>query len=61
MNLESELARASKLKCSGCGLKGAALGCFAKSCRRSYHVPCALEVLGCRWDCVSWLYFPSNT
>ncbi|KAL3647708.1 hypothetical protein CASFOL_008676 [Castilleja foliolosa] len=50
-NLESELARASKLKCSRCGLKGAALGCFAKSCRRSYHVPCAVEIPGCRWDC----------
>ncbi|GFP82946.1 protein breast cancer susceptibility 1 homolog [Phtheirospermum japonicum] len=50
-NLESELARASKLKCSRCGLKGAALGCFAKSCRRSYHVPCAVETPGCRWDC----------
>ncbi|KAL0419729.1 UNVERIFIED_CONTAM: BRCA1-associated RING domain protein 1 [Sesamum radiatum] len=43
-NLEAELVRSSKLKCSSCGLKGAALGCFAKSCRRSYHVPCALEI-----------------
>ncbi|KAK6141504.1 hypothetical protein DH2020_024749 [Rehmannia glutinosa] len=50
-NLESELARASKLKCTSCGLKGAALGCFAKSCRRSYHVPCAVEIPDCRWDC----------
>ncbi|KAI3449810.1 hypothetical protein Pfo_006475 [Paulownia fortunei] len=50
-NLESELARASKLKCSSCGLKGAALGCFAKSCRRTYHVPCAVEIPDCRWDC----------
>ncbi|KAL8055254.1 hypothetical protein ABFX02_04G045000 [Erythranthe guttata] len=49
-NLESELARASKLKCSSCGLKGAALGCFIKSCRKSYHVPCAVEILDCRWD-----------
>ncbi|KAH6811408.1 breast cancer associated RING 1 [Perilla frutescens var. frutescens] len=55
MNLESELARASKLKCSSCGLKGAALGCFAKSCRRSYHVPCALEIPDCRWDCGDFL------
>ncbi|KAL6516196.1 hypothetical protein OROGR_019501 [Orobanche gracilis] len=54
-NLESELARASKLKCSSCGLKGAALGCFAKSCRRSYHVPCAVEVPDCRWDCDDFL------
>ncbi|MCD7449076.1 hypothetical protein HAX54_049189 [Datura stramonium] len=50
-NLEAELARASKLKCSGCGLKGAALGCLVKSCRRSYHMPCAFEMQNCRWDC----------
>ncbi|XP_059297836.1 BRCA1-associated RING domain protein 1 isoform X1 [Lycium ferocissimum] len=50
-NLEAELARASKLKCSGCGLKGAALGCLVKSCRRSYHLPCAYEIQDCRWDC----------
>ncbi|KAL8106702.1 BRCA1-associated RING domain protein 1 [Apium graveolens] len=49
-NLESELARASKLKCSMCGLKGAGLGCFMKSCRRSYHVPCAIKTSDCRWD-----------
>ncbi|CAI9778694.1 unnamed protein product [Fraxinus pennsylvanica] len=54
-NLEPELVRAAKLKCSRCGLKGAALGCFAKSCRRSYHVPCAVEIPGCRWDCDDFL------
>ncbi|KAL3655024.1 hypothetical protein CASFOL_000810 [Castilleja foliolosa] len=54
-NLESELDRASKLKCSRCGLKGAALGCFSKSCRRSYHVPCAVEIPDCRWDCDDFL------
>lgn len=51
-NLESELARAAKLKCSLCGLKGAGLGCFAKSCRRTYHAPCAFGIQECRWDCV---------
>ncbi|CAN4113706.1 unnamed protein product [Withania somnifera] len=50
-NLEAELGRASKLKCSVCGLKGAALGCLVKSCRRSYHMPCAFEIQDCRWDC----------
>ncbi|KAL6652401.1 hypothetical protein ACP70R_011326 [Stipagrostis hirtigluma subsp. patula] len=49
-NLEPELARASKIKCSVCGLKGAALGCLVKSCRKSYHIPCAHEISGCRWD-----------
>lgn len=53
MNLEAELARASKIKCTHCGLKGAALGCYNKSCRRSYHVPCADELPDCRWDDVS--------
>lgn len=52
-NLKAELARGAKLKCSSCGLKGAALGCYHKSCRRSYHVPCARAVAGCRWDFVS--------
>ncbi|XP_020276045.1 BRCA1-associated RING domain protein 1-like isoform X2 [Asparagus officinalis] len=49
-NLESELARASKIKCSKCGRTGAALGCFIKNCKRSYHVPCANKLPGCRWD-----------
>ncbi|XWS31387.1 hypothetical protein CRYUN_Cryun23aG0071500 [Craigia yunnanensis] len=49
-NLKRELARGAKLKCSRCGLKGATLGCYVKSCRRSYHVPCAKEIPKCRWD-----------
>ncbi|XP_066346062.1 BRCA1-associated RING domain protein 1-like [Miscanthus floridulus] len=49
-NLEPELARASKIKCSVCGLKGAALGCLVKSCRKSFHVPCAYNIKGCKWD-----------
>ncbi|KAJ1271848.1 hypothetical protein BS78_06G157200 [Paspalum vaginatum] len=49
-NLEPELARASKIKCSVCNLKGAALGCLVKSCRKSFHFPCAHNIPGCRWD-----------
>ncbi|TYJ28051.1 hypothetical protein E1A91_A07G231400v1 [Gossypium mustelinum] len=49
-NLKPELARGAKLKCSRCGLKGAALGCYVKSCRRSYHFPCTKEIPKCRWD-----------
>ncbi|XP_022758493.1 BRCA1-associated RING domain protein 1-like isoform X2 [Durio zibethinus] len=49
-NLKEELARGAQLKCSRCRLKGAALGCCVKSCRRSYHFPCAKEILKCRWD-----------
>ncbi|XP_026387968.1 MATH domain and coiled-coil domain-containing protein At3g58360-like isoform X2 [Papaver somniferum] len=48
MNLE--LTRVSELKYCCCGLKGAALGCFMRSCRNAYHVPCAFDTSGCRWD-----------
>ncbi|KAK8625447.1 hypothetical protein V6N13_090319 [Hibiscus sabdariffa] len=50
INLEAELSRSRKIKCSCCGLKGAALGCYEKSCRKSFHVPCAKVVSQCRWD-----------
>lgn len=49
-NLENELARSSKIKCGVCGLKGAALGCLVRSCRQSFHFPCARGIPGCRWD-----------
>ncbi|GAU35897.1 hypothetical protein TSUD_383890 [Trifolium subterraneum] len=50
INLEAEISRSRRIKCSFCGLKGAALGCFEKSCRRSFHVPCAKWTPECRWD-----------
>ncbi|GMI87859.1 breast cancer susceptibility1, ARABIDOPSIS THALIANA BREAST CANCER SUSCEPTIBILITY1 [Hibiscus trionum] len=50
INLEAELSRSRKIKCSCCGLKGAALGCYEKCCRKSFHVPCAKLVSQCRWD-----------
>ncbi|KAG8068262.1 hypothetical protein GUJ93_ZPchr0005g15745 [Zizania palustris] len=50
VNLEMEISRASKLKCTRCMLPGAALGCYYQHCKRSYHVPCALMTLDCRWD-----------
>ncbi|XP_057963551.1 BRCA1-associated RING domain protein 1 isoform X2 [Malania oleifera] len=59
-NLKKELARSAKLKCSSCGLKGAALGCYAKSCRKSYHVPCAVQIVDCRWDCENFLVLCPN-
>lgn len=55
--LKAEVARGAKLKCSKCGLKGAALGCFVKSCRRSYHVTCAIGISKCRWDRVYIICF----
>ncbi|KAJ8899539.1 hypothetical protein K2173_018513 [Erythroxylum novogranatense] len=54
-NLKAEVDRGAKLKCTSCGLKGAALGCYVKSCRRSYHVPCAMKTTRCRWDYENYL------
>ncbi|KAL2341101.1 hypothetical protein Fmac_009041 [Flemingia macrophylla] len=50
INLEAEICRSRRIKCSFCGVKGAALGCYEKSCRRSFHVPCAMWTSRCRWD-----------
>ncbi|XP_076937095.1 protein BREAST CANCER SUSCEPTIBILITY 1 homolog [Bidens hawaiensis] len=50
VNLEAELARSKRIKCSCCGLKCAALGCYEKSCRRSFHFTCAKLTPQCRWD-----------
>ncbi|MQL81710.1 hypothetical protein Taro_014172, partial [Colocasia esculenta] len=50
VNLATELARSKRIKCSCCGLKGAALGCFEKSCRKSFHYTCAKLIQQCRWD-----------
>nr|XP_011460685.1 PREDICTED: protein BREAST CANCER SUSCEPTIBILITY 1 homolog isoform X3 [Fragaria vesca subsp. vesca] len=50
MNLEAELTRSRRIKCCCCGIKGASLGCFEKSCRKSFHVSCAKMTPECRWD-----------
>ncbi|XP_047308481.1 protein BREAST CANCER SUSCEPTIBILITY 1 homolog [Impatiens glandulifera] len=50
INLVAELARSRRIKCSFCGIRGAALGCYDKSCRKSFHVPCAKLTTQCRWD-----------
>ncbi|XP_021904770.1 protein BREAST CANCER SUSCEPTIBILITY 1 homolog, partial [Carica papaya] len=34
INLEAELSRSRRIKCCCCGLKGAALGCYERSCRK---------------------------
>jgi hypothetical protein len=53
MDFKPEITRASKLRCARCGLKGAALGCYYGPCLTSFHVPCAVQTIGCRWDGVS--------
>ncbi|XP_062181174.1 protein BREAST CANCER SUSCEPTIBILITY 1 homolog isoform X2 [Phragmites australis] len=49
-NLTTELARSRRIKCACCGIKGAALGCFEMSCRKSFHFTCAKLIPQCRWD-----------
>ncbi|XP_057503698.1 protein BREAST CANCER SUSCEPTIBILITY 1 homolog [Actinidia eriantha] len=50
INLEAELARSRRIKCCCCDVRGAALGCYENSCRKSFHVPCAKLIAECRWD-----------
>ncbi|KAJ8538456.1 hypothetical protein K7X08_027677 [Anisodus acutangulus] len=50
VNLESEVKRSRRITCFFCGVKGAALGCYDTSCRKSFHVPCAKLTPECRWD-----------
>ncbi|XP_073297413.1 protein BREAST CANCER SUSCEPTIBILITY 1 homolog isoform X1 [Primulina huaijiensis] len=50
INLEAELSRSHKIRCCCCGIKGAALGCYEKICRKSFHIPCARLTPECRWD-----------
>ncbi|KAJ7553461.1 hypothetical protein O6H91_06G099100 [Diphasiastrum complanatum] len=49
-NLKAEVARGRKIKCSSCGQKGAALGCYIRRCHKSFHYPCAKALLMCKWD-----------
>lgn len=61
INLEAELTRSKKITCCCCGLKGAALGCYEKSCRKSFHVTCAKMIPQCRWDTVKFIILNSFT
>ncbi|KAK6150097.1 hypothetical protein DH2020_017622 [Rehmannia glutinosa] len=55
INLENELSRSRRITCCCCGIKGAALGCYEKSCRKSFHVTCARLTPECRWDCENFV------
>lgn len=44
--LAEAVRRGRRIKCTECGQRGATLGCHAKNCRKSYHLPCAC-VAGC--------------
>ncbi|KAJ7344913.1 hypothetical protein JRQ81_000863 [Phrynocephalus forsythii] len=42
-DIQKELNRAARLKCTICKKKGASIGCVASRCKRSYHFPCGIE------------------
>lgn len=50
MNVERGTRRALKMRCSYCRKCGAAAGCLAARCRRSYHAPGCARAAGCNVD-----------
>ncbi|KAL4438028.1 hypothetical protein ABPG77_004249 [Micractinium sp. CCAP 211/92] len=56
-----EVRRGYSLKCSCCRRRGAAMGCDLSSCRRTYHLPCAMLEKHSRFASDSWqLYCPEH-
>ncbi|XP_052004173.1 mucin-1-like [Xyrauchen texanus] len=45
-DVNQELRRGKRLKCSHCGKLGATAGCDVKRCKHSFHYPCAIEAHG---------------
>lgn len=45
-NVHSAISRSRSIKCPECNLKGASIGCCARSCQETYHFSCAKK-LGC--------------
>ena len=42
-NVPAAVRRGRKLKCPHCNQNGATLGCFHRSCRKSFHLQCARD------------------
>ena len=42
-DIQSELTRGSKLRCTFCSSVYATVGCCQKSCSKSYHLPCGIK------------------
>lgn len=41
-DIQKEKRRGNKLTCSRCKRKGATIGCCKSSCKKSFHLPCAI-------------------
>ncbi|XP_053192174.1 G2/M phase-specific E3 ubiquitin-protein ligase [Scomber japonicus] len=39
-DIKQEMRRSARLTCTGCKKKGACVGCFVRSCRKTIHFPC---------------------
>ncbi|XP_073402192.1 PHD finger protein 11 isoform X6 [Dendrobates tinctorius] len=44
--VNSEINRGRKLPCSLCKQRGATVGCFVESCKKTYHYPCLIKAKG---------------
>ena len=40
-NVHSAISRSRHIRCTGCGKKGASVGCCNRNCPEAYHFPCA--------------------
>ncbi|XP_031637487.1 G2/M phase-specific E3 ubiquitin-protein ligase-like [Contarinia nasturtii] len=49
IDIKREVSRTKKLFCHYCHSNGATIGCCKKSCRHSFHLPCALQN-DCRFE-----------
>mmetsp|Transcript_7037 Transcript_7037/g.13139 ORF Transcript_7037/g.13139 Transcript_7037/m.13139 type:complete len:931 (-) Transcript_7037:100-2892(-) len=43
VNVKSEIKRGNRLKCTVCNKPGASIGCSVKSCKKTFHFPCAKD------------------
>lgn len=42
-DIQKEIRRSSRLRCTHCKKIGASVGCFIKTCRQMVHMPCGIE------------------
>ncbi|KAJ1528085.1 hypothetical protein ONE63_008002 [Megalurothrips usitatus] len=42
-DIQKEIRRGSRLKCSYCRRTGATIGCNVKTCKKTFHLPCGLK------------------
>ncbi|KAK5639130.1 hypothetical protein RI129_011622 [Pyrocoelia pectoralis] len=58
-NVHSAISRSRYIRCAYCKLKGASIGCCAKSCYETYHFSCA-HLVECNFMQDKSIYCPSH-